>query len=496
MACSNCGSTLPCPCSQQFQTGVGRTCVDPCGTQQGCNPNDCCSSSLPASPVPFYACVPSCPESHTQTLVQQQFYFDISGQNSWNIPSCGNTAILAVPGLKSLNVGSYIWNALYGYFEITAFDITTGQVTVLNHCNAGNAAVGTTVPACTLFTVTVPPCDCGTETAVCVAIDFTAPAIGNCLDITLTDTVGLQESNTVEIGTGFYFLSTIKPNNIVTICNQGDGILAGTPVIAKDADGKYQYCLSVTSNNPCNKVPIAAGRVLVCDGSGEIAPLTGGVAGEVLVLTNPVNGDADYQDVITPLQVEIDVINAALPCLPQTNAIGVPASLYSIPITLGGSGTFETVVDSSVVSVTTPNDCPSAFYSVRAEVNIIGLQDHDSGPPPDGVIMQEMQLAWSLFEVGGRVCWTDYGSDGFDTIPGPYPPTTEDAIWGILQIDGGFWPMMYNGSSITNSITLAANTAVDLVLRYKTVIGENNPPSIVNSAAIYLIGTVYVERVP
>ncbi len=342
MACSNCGSTLPCPCSQQFQTGVGRTCVDPCGTQQGCNPNDCCSPSLPASPVPFYACVPSCPESHTQTLVQQQFYADISAQNSWNVPLCGATAILAVPGLKSVNIGSYIWNATFGYFEVTAFDVTTGQLTVLNHCNDGNAATGTTVPACTLFTVTVPPCDCGTSTQVCVAIDFTAPAIGDCIDITLTDTVGLQDSDTVQIGTGFYFLQTIKPNNIVTICNQGDGILAGTPVIAKDANGNYQYCLSIISSNACMKDPIAAGRVLVCDGSGNLAPLTGGSAGEILTLTNPVNGDATYDNTIptaiVTLQTNINDLAAAF----YSNVTDYADSTPHIIDSTGGSTSYTT----------------------------------------------------------------------------------------------------------------------------------------------------------
>jgi len=487
MTCSTCGSNLPCPCSQQFQTGVGRTCIDPCGIQAGCNPNSCCQPSLPAAPVPFYACVPNCPENHTQTFVQQQFYFDVSAQNSWNIPACGTTAILVVPGLKSINVGSYIWDATYGFFEVTAFDITTGQLTVLNHCNAGNAAVGTTVPACTLFTITVPPCDCGDSSQVCVAIDFTAPEVDDCIDITLTATTGLTASDTVQIGTGFYFVDAIKPNNIITICNKGNGITPGTPVIAKDINGGYQYCLSVISRNPCENTPITSGPVLACDPDGVIAPLTGADVGDVLVLTNTTTGEAEYQDIIGPIETEIA-------CAPQSSFSGVTLMLYSFPVVLDTSGpsigTFGREIDPAVVSVLTPSDCPDAVYSVKAFVNLAGLQDHSGG----GVITQEIEASWSNNGLGGRMCWTDYGDDGFD-IREAYPVTGFNPIWSILEILNNGYPMMYNASYVVPSTTLLAGQTADLALTYKTTVGDNNNPSSVLSAAIYLVANVEIMRI-
>lgn len=252
MPCTNCGSNLPCPCSSQVQTGVGRTCVDPCGVSSNCNPG-CCSPSLPASPVPFYACAPSCPESHTQTLVQQQFYFDISAVNTWNIPTCGNTAVLAVPGIKSINIGSYLWDAAFGYFEVTSFDVTTGQITVINNCNTGNASPGTSIPACTLFTVTDPPPPDEPTSQTCVAVDFTAPpacsAAGCCINITVTNLGSVAAGDSVQIGTGRYSVSAIVSSEIITICNDlGLGLIPGTPVIARDSAGNYQYCLTVVAS--------------------------------------------------------------------------------------------------------------------------------------------------------------------------------------------------------------------------------------------------------
>lgn len=77
--------------------------------------------------------------------------------NSWNVPSCGNNAVLSVPGLEVALVGAYVWNPAYGYFRIYAFDSTNYQLTVTNECTDGNADAGTVVPADTLFVFGSPP---------------------------------------------------------------------------------------------------------------------------------------------------------------------------------------------------------------------------------------------------------------------------------------------------------------------------------------------------
>lgn len=242
MTCTNCGSNSPCSCSQQRACDTICSCGNPsCGGDCGCG------TPLPATPTPFYACAPVCPESHTQTLVVQNFYYDIAAQNTWNIPNCGETAVLFVPGLKSIAIGAYIWSSEFGYLEVTAFNASTNQLTVKNNCNAGNAGPGTNVPACSKFTVSDPPADNSETTDSCVAIDFTAPADTVCIPITLTNLDSIQVSDEIQIGAGRYRVQSIDGPNIITICNDGLGLVAGTAVIAQDPAGNYQYCITLVS---------------------------------------------------------------------------------------------------------------------------------------------------------------------------------------------------------------------------------------------------------
>ena len=168
MSCSTCGSQVPCGCRTDPALGNCST-VAP----------GCCQNVVSPTPTPFYQCAPSCPESHVQKIVLQQFYGTITVADSWNIPACEGSAVLNVLGLKSIGLGSYIWNSDYGYFEVTAFNSSTGQITVVNHCTnhcgVANEAAGTSIPSCTEFTITAPPCDTTDPSQVCVTIDFTGP---------------------------------------------------------------------------------------------------------------------------------------------------------------------------------------------------------------------------------------------------------------------------------------------------------------------------------
>lgn len=77
--------------------------------------------------------------------------------NAWNIPACDSEAVLSVPGLTTVLIGSYIWNPTYGWFKITAFDSVNFELTVLNECLDANAVPGTVVPALTVFNFGSPP---------------------------------------------------------------------------------------------------------------------------------------------------------------------------------------------------------------------------------------------------------------------------------------------------------------------------------------------------
>ena len=290
MSCTPCGSNVPCGCN--CSTPLTQDPALCCG--QGAV-SSCCQNVVTAAPTPYYNCAPACPESHCQKITIQSFTADVKIVDSWNIPACGQQAVLNAESLRAIVVGSYLWNPDYGYFEITAFNSGTGQVTVQNNCNTGNATAGTNVPSCTEFTVTVPPCDCGDSGQVCVAVDFTAPDVGDCIDITLTAVTGIQVDDTIQIGSGFYRVSAIKPNDIITICNDGSGITPGTAVIAKSASGVYQYCIQIISTSPCSKTAETIVALIGCNGSEAIVPLNGNTEGWVPTMIDVSQDNAAYR---------------------------------------------------------------------------------------------------------------------------------------------------------------------------------------------------------
>lgn len=298
----------------------------------GCPQNTCCDNTVLPAPSPGCIPAPSCEQDHCNTVIKQQFFATLKVLNSWNIPACGGSAILSVPGLANILVGSYLWNTLYGYFEVISFNPTNGQVTIKNNCNDGNQPSGTQVPACTDFVVTPPPVTASgssgqTSLFPYVAIDFTAPpvcpAIGCCITITLTTVNGLQVGKNVQIGSGVYSVSSISSPTLITICNDGAGITPGTPVIALNSVGQFQYPVILIDANPCTIPPVDEGTLLVCN-TNIVTPLTGDIEGSVPVLQDPVTGEVQFE------VLDVGVRNCTvIPCC-FTIVNGI--SFYTIPV--------------------------------------------------------------------------------------------------------------------------------------------------------------------
>jgi len=134
-------------------------------------------------------------------------------ENAWNVPSCLSYAVLSIPGLSVALIGSYIYNPTYGWFKVTAFDSVNSQVTVLNECPIGNAAVGTAVPAGTTFIFGGPPS--GTNTT------FYGEGSGtNYVVTTVTSPVvfGTNQSSITITSAGTYLISAFATfgGNILT----------------------------------------------------------------------------------------------------------------------------------------------------------------------------------------------------------------------------------------------------------------------------------------
>lgn len=87
-----------------------------------------------------------------------EFCTSLPVANSWNIPACGEEAVLYIPGLLTALIGSFLANPTYGFFEITGFNSINSLVTVVNNCYFENAEPGTIVPGGTKFVLSaVPP---------------------------------------------------------------------------------------------------------------------------------------------------------------------------------------------------------------------------------------------------------------------------------------------------------------------------------------------------
>lgn len=260
-----------------------------------CNCSPCSCSALPGVPTPYYGCAPSCPEDHTYAQPVYLVYFGLTISPSWNIPVSGGSIVLPLKA-NAVPIGAMIWADTFGYFRISSFDYDKQEVTITNEGRAGNATPGTQVPRCTTFAVTPTPCCSDDQSGVFVKYDFTAPAIDDCLDITLTSIQGLIAGNKVQIGTtGVYNLTDIKADNVVRICNDGEGITPGSPVIAQNAAGEYQYPVTSISVNSCAQDAVPAGAMLVCvDGVG--ATLGGGNTNDLL--TRNAEGQGFWTDTI------------------------------------------------------------------------------------------------------------------------------------------------------------------------------------------------------
>lgn len=238
-----------------------------------------CSGSSCASGTAYYNSADVCEEDNCKKIYCNQFTFGVCPDVSWNVPSCGQTALLSVPGVQGASIGSYIWHTAYGYFQVVSVDADKGLLGVVNTCLTGNADPGTQIPKCTCFTVSPPPADvaANSELFPYVAIDFTAPADSTCLAITVTTISGLSVGDIISIGSGFYEIDSFISDTVINICNTGDGILPGTSVIAQDSFGIYQYPIFVTSSC-CTTLGDAIDDLSALAFSYEPVAVTGAIA--------------------------------------------------------------------------------------------------------------------------------------------------------------------------------------------------------------------------
>lgn len=248
-----------------------------CGSSVDNTP--CATPTIPATlscePIPN-----PCQENHCLEIITTEYGPDLQTDSVLTIPSCQNTAAVAIKGLVSAMVGSFIWSPFYGYYEIVSFVPDTRTLIVKNHCTVGNAAAGTQVPLCSLFVVTGPPCNLANSDVPYLTSDFVVPIVSGCTAVSVTDTTNLSNGDTIVIGPYAYLLSTVVNSTSILICNQGDGGPPGTTVSALNASGNYQYPIIIINSSSTLQAQNAVTGTL-SSGSPAIG------AGTSITFTNP-----------------------------------------------------------------------------------------------------------------------------------------------------------------------------------------------------------------
>lgn len=95
--------------------------------------------------------------SEDTTRYVHRYVAAIRVANNWTIPAEMSIAVLDVPALTEVLLGSWLWHPVYGYFEIQSYDPISQQIGIGNYQLAGNALPGTPVPACTQFIISPRP---------------------------------------------------------------------------------------------------------------------------------------------------------------------------------------------------------------------------------------------------------------------------------------------------------------------------------------------------
>lgn len=319
-------------------------------TECATDTTSCCTTTNPST-QPHYQCVSMCQEDNCQTVYVNRIAGVFKTRLSFNMPACGETALVSFESITDLPVGAWMWSGTVGTFEIVGFDVTAGTVSLKNLCPdepCENAvSPGATVPSCTIFVLSMPNCALegyGPNSPFpYLDADFVAPANGNCIQIAVTTVNGLSSGATISINGGTYRIDSVDSPTLITICNDGSGITPGTVVEHDDSNGNLIVPIVVIDSNPCSATPTLSGKMLVCD-AGIVKPLEGLVDGQIPVYDAD-TGEVEFQTTAIPLQ-ECTVLTVCL----TLDAGFPPATEYTL--TVSDSSLF-TVGDLIVVGGTT-----------------------------------------------------------------------------------------------------------------------------------------------
>jgi len=204
-----------------------------------------CTPQVPPPNIPY--CEPTVIEEVCPRVNVNNRRAAFTTAQNFNLPLCGESTIIFSNDLPIIHVGAFIWSSAYGYLEIIGS--TETSLTVTNRCLEGNAPTGTQVPKGSTFIETVDPTFANRAEDVFLAVDFTVPPDGVCVQARFTSMVGIPLGAQVSFGGGTYWLTFDFGGGLVQLCNLGSGGTPGTLLTATDSAGNFQYPVTVVSNS-------------------------------------------------------------------------------------------------------------------------------------------------------------------------------------------------------------------------------------------------------
>jgi len=112
----------------------------------------CCSTPL-LTPYPYYThpCA-EVTQDQARNVILHQYVAVVKVLEQWVRPGVGQTAVVHIPALAAALVGAYLWNPLYGYFRIDAYDSGNQQVSLSSFELPNNTVpLPGVIPSCTSF---------------------------------------------------------------------------------------------------------------------------------------------------------------------------------------------------------------------------------------------------------------------------------------------------------------------------------------------------------
>ena len=280
--------------------------------------------------------------------IEYKSKFYVESNSTFNMPACGDTAIILVDDADGLFAGMSLYSLETGHIDINRV-IDSRTIEIKNPCSDDTiAAPGKPILKGTKFIPTAPGAY-GLSTGNTCADQNTRPYLATpgliipdinaTADAKVTTVAGLSNNDTVSINGYQYKIVSILNAYTIRILNDGDGDVPGTALDAdSDCDGCMTYpIIKIEGENICSKTTVQQGLPVVCV-NGEQYPLKGTKSNQILM----------YNEAAGVFQLKI---------IPELRACAVLASCLQLdPLNTTGYIVSITGDDLSFVSSTAPDN--------------------------------------------------------------------------------------------------------------------------------------------